>query len=60
MQVELRYDPLYGWVALLDGAATFDEGPRKIGECVRCAGPCEGATIDCEHRVYQDRLRRFG
>jgi hypothetical protein len=60
VKVELRYDPLYGWVALLDRQATFDEGPRRVGECVYCAGPCENALLGCAQRVYQDRLRRFG
>ncbi len=35
-----------------------DEGPRNIGHCAYCAGPCEGSTTGCEVRVYFDRFRK--
>jgi hypothetical protein len=31
------------------------EGPRRIGQCVYCAGPCDGVTVSCETRVWYER-----
>lgn len=41
---------IYGPVGSIPGI----EGPRRIGWCVYCAGPCEGVTLSCETRVWQD------
>lgn len=42
------------------GAFLGKEGPRDIGHCVYCAGPCEGATGLCQMRVYADRIAKEG
>jgi hypothetical protein len=45
------------WYLLMNGAdwaTSGDEGPRRVGECVYCAGPCEGVTTMCESRVFED------
>lgn len=31
------------------------EGPRRVGHCVYCAGPCHGVTNMCEVRVWQEK-----
>jgi hypothetical protein len=39
----------------INGRQALHEGPRRIGHCVYCAGPCEGRTTECETRVYEER-----
>lgn len=43
-----------GWFFSLNGLASIEEGPRRIGHCVYCAGPCQGLTTDCSSRVWTD------
>jgi hypothetical protein len=39
----------------INGRQALHEGPRRIGQCVYCGGPCDGVTTDCETRVWQER-----
>lgn len=44
------------WGVQLNGRQALQEGPRRIGHCVHCAGPCAGATTQCEGRVFSDAM----
>lgn len=38
----------------IDGRQALKEGPRRVGQCVYCGGPCEGVTTMCEERVWKE------
>jgi hypothetical protein len=59
LKTELRFIPCGNPAKLtplvvINGRQALEEGPRRIGECVYCKGPCQGVTVNCETRVYQE------
>lgn len=59
LKVEARFYRIDGRAPALfitiNGRQALHEGPRRIGQCVYCGGPCQGVTTDCETRVWQER-----
>lgn len=59
----MNKNPYIEWVlrqvelagSMFEPMSLLEEGPRRVGECVYCAGPCHGATGMCEWRVFADR-----
>jgi hypothetical protein len=42
----------------IDGRQALEEGPRRVGMCIYCAGPCQGVTVNCETRVWLERQKQ--
>jgi hypothetical protein len=63
LKVELRFIG-YGdgrqsvLCVIINSRQALKEGPRRIGQCVYCAGPCRGATANCETRVFDESIKR--
>ncbi len=58
LSVELRLFPFPPGIAIaIDGRQALKEGPRRVGQCVYCGGPCEGVTTLCEERVFRQARR---
>lgn len=60
LKVELRnipcdVAPRGALFVTINGRQALHEGPRCIGQCVYCAGPCNGVTTSCEERVWRER-----
>lgn len=60
LKVELRFIPIEGYrdkglFVTIDGRQALHEGPRRVGQCVYCAGPCNALTTSCDVRVYSER-----
>lgn len=62
LKVELKFIPCgpsatRALFVTINGRQALKEGPRRIGHCVYCKGPCHGVNIDCETRVWLEKPR---
>lgn len=47
--------PPRNWLSItINGRQALHEGPRIVGHCAYCGGPCKGFTTECEARVFEE------